>query len=122
MELEPYGTGRINLQGEPVMLFAKIPTVLALMFHELATNAAKYGSLSSSEGRLTISWRKSGDQIAIDWVESGGPPVSPPSKRSFGSNLIERSLGGFGGDAKIEFAPTGVICRMQLPKPKPPAA
>jgi two-component sensor histidine kinase len=120
MELEPYGSAQISLQGEPVLLFAKIPTILALVFHELATNAAKYGSLSSSEGRLTISWRNSGEWIEVDWVESGGPAVSVPSKRSFGSNLIERSLGAFGGEAKIEFAPAGVICRMQLPKPTAP--
>src|SRR5665213_700953 len=112
MELEPYGTGRVSLQGEPVLLFAKVPTVLALVFHELATNAAKYGALSNSEGRLAISWRPVGDRIAVVWVENGGPPVTEPTRRSFGSNLIERSLGGFGGSAKIEFLPTGVICRM----------
>jgi two-component sensor histidine kinase len=122
MELEPYGSGRVSLQGEPVLLFAKVPTVLALVFHELATNAAKYGALSNSDGRLAISWRPIGDRITVEWVESGGPPVTEPTRRSFGSNLIERSLGGFGGSAKIEFLPAGVICRMMLPKPKAPAA
>lgn len=122
MEMEPYGSGRTVLNGEPVLLFAKVPMVLALVFHELATNAAKYGALSVPAGRLTISWRTSGDHIAVEWVESGGPPVAVPTRRSFGSNLIERSLDGFGGSAKIEFAPGGVICRMRFPKPKAPFA
>lgn len=122
MELEPYGPGRVALQGEPIAFFGKLPAVLALVFHELATNAAKYGALSDPNGRLAISWRTSGERIALDWVESGGPVVTAPSRRSFGSNLIERSLGGFGGSAKIEFAATGVICRMLLPKPSAPDA
>jgi two-component sensor histidine kinase len=122
MEMEPYDSSRISLHGEPVLLFAKLPTVLALVFHELATNAAKYGALSVTGGRLTVSWRSDGDDIAVEWVESGGPEVTVPSRRSFGSNLIERSLGGFGGTAKIEFARSGVICRMTLPKQNAPAA
>jgi two-component sensor histidine kinase len=117
MELEPYGSRRIILSGEPVLLYSKVPTVLALVFHELATNAAKYGALSVPDGRLSISWRTSGDHIAVDWIESGGPAVAAPKKRSFGSNLIERSLDAFKGSAKIEFTPSGVICRMAIPKP-----
>ena len=120
MEMEPYDSSRISLRGEPAIFFGKLSTVLALVFHELATNAAKYGALSSSTGRLEISWRASGERIALDWVESGGPAVSEPSRRSFGSNLIERSLDTFGGSAKIEFAPQGVICRMTLPKQRAP--
>jgi two-component sensor histidine kinase len=120
MELQPYGSERISIRGEPVHLFAKLPTVLALVFHELATNAAKYGSLSSSGGRLDISWRMIDDRVAVEWVERGGPVVNTPSRRSFGSNLIERSLDGFGGSAKIEYASAGVICRILLPKPRTP--
>lgn len=122
MELEPYDSSRISLQGEPVTFFGKLPTVMALVFHELATNAAKYGALSMEGGRLEISWRASDDRIALDWVESGGPPVSEPSRRSFGSNLIERSLDSFGASAKLDFAPKGVICRMLFPKQKAPDA
>jgi two-component sensor histidine kinase len=116
MEMEPFDSSRISLHGDPVLLFAKLPTVLALVFHELATNAAKYGALSVSDGRLAISWRTASEQTEIEWVESGGPEVVMPTRRSFGSNLIERSLGGFGGAAKIEFVRSGVICRMTLPK------
>jgi|ERR1700688_47701 len=122
MELQPYGSTRISLQGEPVLLFAKLPAVLALVFHELATNAAKFGSLSSPDGHLAVSWRYGTDRIAVEWTESGGPSVRMPSRRSFGSNLIERSLDGFGGSAKIEFAPAGVICRIAFPRTKAPSA
>ncbi len=120
MEMEPYDSSRISLQGEPVLLSAKLPTVLALVFHELATNAAKYGALSEPGGRLTISWQIVGDEIAVEWVETGGPEVNVPTRRGFGSNLIERSLGGFGGSAKLEFASGGLICRMTLPKQNAP--
>lgn len=122
MELEPYGTGRYNLRGEPVQLYAKLPTVLALVFHELATNAAKYGALSTPGGRLDIAWRSTEGRIMLDWVEIGGPPVTAPQRRSFGTNLIERSLGGFGGSAKLEFKATGVVCRLELPSLNPPQA
>ncbi len=119
MELQPYDSSRFVLRGEPAVFFGKLPTVLALVIHELATNAAKYGALSAQTGRVEIAWRADGERIALDWMESGGPPVNVPEKRSFGSNLIERSLDAFGGSAKIEFAPAGVICRITLPKMQP---
>jgi two-component sensor histidine kinase len=123
MEMLPYGASKVTLRGEPVLMFSKLPSVLALVFHELATNSAKYGSLSALDGRVDISWDKTGDSIAVTWRETGGPKVTPPSRRSFGSNLIERSLIAFGGSAKIDFAESGVICRIRLPKTeKPPAA
>lgn len=116
MEMEPYGAARITMRGEPLPVYSKLPSIMALMFHELATNSAKYGALSSVDGRVDISWSKADDTVSIIWTESGGPKVTPPSRRSFGSNLIERSLDGFGGKAKIEFAETGVICWIRLPK------
>jgi two-component sensor histidine kinase len=115
MELGPYGSANVTMRGEAIRLFAKVPAVLALVFHELATNAAKYGALSTPGGRLDISWAHRGDDVVVEWVETGGPPVIAPSRRGFGSNLIERSLDGFGGSAKIDFAPAGVICRIRFP-------
>ena len=122
MELEPYGAASISIEGEPLQLHGKLPVVLSLIFHELATNAAKYGALSAPGGRLAISWHPDGEQVAVEWQEIGGPPVAAPSRRSFGSNLIERSLDSFGGSAKIEFAAAGVICRLRFPKPAAPDA
>jgi two-component sensor histidine kinase len=122
MELEPYSAANVAMRGEAIRLFAKLPAVLALVFHELATNAAKYGALSTPDGRLDISWSEVGDDVVVEWLESGGPPVTKPSRRGFGSNLIERSLDGFGGSAKIDFTPGGVVCRIRFPRAKAPDA
>jgi two-component sensor histidine kinase len=116
MELAPYGNARVSMNGAPVALGGKLPSVFSLVVHELATNAAKYGALSGETGSIDISWREDGEHIAVEWRESGGPPVDPPGKRSFGTSLIERSLDGFKGSARLEFAPEGVVCRMRLPR------
>jgi two-component sensor histidine kinase len=114
-ELRPYGESRVRMHGEPLRLRGRVPSVLALIAHELATNAAKYGALSVEEGCVRIGWHREAQEIAIDWKESGGPVVAAPERRSFGTNLIERSLGGFSGSARIEFAPDGLVCRIRFP-------
>ncbi len=116
-ELASYDVSRISFTGGTVEIHGKLAVVLSLIVHELATNAAKYGALSSPHGRLDISWRADANDVALDWVESGGPPVRAPERRSFGSNLIERGLSAFGGKAKIAFAMTGVVCRIRFPNP-----
>lgn len=129
MEIAPFGLERFTCEGAPARLFGKLPTGLALVFHELTTNAAKYGALSRPAGRVRIAWRKAGEEFEITWTESGGPEVLTPSRRSFGSHLIERSLDSFNGDSRLEFAPEGVVCRIRLPgtyvqtadEPAPPA-
>lgn len=115
MEVEPFGPSRFTCSGPPVRLFGKLPTVLALVFHELTTNAAKYGALLRPAGHVHICWQKAGDSFEIAWTESGGPEVMAPLRRSFGSHLIERSLDSFGGRASLEFAAEGVICLIRLP-------
>jgi two-component sensor histidine kinase len=116
LELAPYGSASINKRGAPLMLSGKLPSVLSLIVHELATNAAKYGALSGPNGVIDISWAEDGDDIVVDWRERDGPSVIAPAKRSFGTNLIERSLAAFQGTAAIDFAPDGVVCRMRFPK------
>jgi two-component sensor histidine kinase len=116
MELAPYGNARVSMTGEPVALAGKVPSVFSLVVHELATNAAKYGALSCESGSIAISWREDGEHIALEWKERGGPPVTPPQKRSFGASLIERSLDPFKGSAQLDYAPEGVVCRMRLPR------
>jgi two-component sensor histidine kinase len=120
----PYaGGGRFNIVGPPVRLPPSLALTLALTFHELVTNAAKYGALSSERGTVTISWQidDGPDEpvLKLRWVEQGGPPVQPPARPGFGSDLIRRSLSAeSGGTATIEYPPEGVVCVMETPIPR----
>jgi two-component sensor histidine kinase len=93
---------------------------LSLVLHELTTNAAKYGALSTEQGLVTVRWSNSGSgasaNLRIDWLESGGPTVRPPAKRSFGTRLIERSMTkDLQGTATLDFDPAGLRCILELP-------
>jgi two-component sensor histidine kinase len=90
-----------------------------MALHKLATNAAKYGALSDTTGRLSLTWsidRTHAPRLHLRWEEMDGPPVKPVARRGFGSRLIERTLAqDLDGDAKIDFAPTGVVCTVDAP-------
>ena len=120
--LLPYGgSDQATPSGPPVYLPASIVEMLGLAFHELATNAAKQGALSVPDGRIEIRWdllpTKCGPgQVEIVWIERGGPPVTVPADRGFGSRLLEQGLmQSFGGAAKLAFLPEGLECRISLP-------
>jgi two-component system CheB/CheR fusion protein len=120
-EVRPYQQGsNIVLSGPEVELTTKSSLTLALAIHELTTNAAKYGCLSVAEGCLSVTWSVMEGEIApqlmIEWVELGGPAVTEPSRRGFGTKLIELSLVR-GLDAKVDraFDPAGVRCSMAIP-------
>ena len=123
VELSPYDSGeggRIAIAGEDVPLDSKHVLILGLALHELATNAAKYGALSVPTGRVEISWnvRAAGDGpiLRFQWVESGGPAVEAPSRRGFGSQLIERGLRHeLQADIDLDFHREGVRFSMQVP-------
>lgn len=104
------GEDRIAIDGPQVYLSAQQALGLSLAIHELATNATKYGALSRPEGRVTIQWDKQADNgFTFDWQESGGPLVTEPTRRGFGSRLTERVVSDlFQGQAGIRFEPTGV--------------
>lgn len=107
----------ITINGPAIMLTAKASLALSLALHELATNAAKYGALSVAEGGIEVSWerRASGD-LELEWIERGGPRVELPTRRGFGSTLIERALSlETGGEARLKFRPSGLECRIVLP-------
>jgi PAS domain S-box-containing protein len=107
--------GRVRVEGPPVMVSPKLALSLSLALHELMTNAMKYGALSQDDGEVILAWRTSGEgadlRLHIHWAETGGPPVSPPKRRGFGSRLIERALAiEVGGRVALDFAPGGVVC------------
>lgn len=118
--LAPYGEARVALVGPDLRISPKMALALAMGVHELATNAVKYGALSTEAGRVEVRWRiderARPPRLALDWRESGGPPVQPPSSRGFGTRLLERGLAHeLGGEVSIRFAPAGVTCRVRAP-------
>lgn len=111
------GPPTIDISGPSVRISPRIAITLALAFHELCTNAAKYGALSVPGGRVLIDWRfrEEADtpELEILWRETGGPPVAPPTRQGFGTRLIQRSLASeLGGRVEIDYAPGGVTCRL----------
>ncbi len=111
----------LSCSGPKIELNPRAAVHLGLALHELGTNARKYGALKVPEGRLNVTWRmadQSADhELELKWVESGGPAVSPPAVQGFGTLLIERGLKhSLGGEARMIFAPTGVICEMRVPR------
>jgi two-component system CheB/CheR fusion protein len=120
-ELLPYRQREnVVFSGADVVLSSRANLNLALAIHELATNSAKYGSLSAEEGHLDVTWRVTGttgaSELEIIWLETAGPPVVPPSRRGFGTKLIELSLVR-GLEAKVnrEFLEAGVRCQISVP-------
>jgi two-component sensor histidine kinase len=119
-ELAPYdaATGkRIGLDGPRLALPPRMALTLAMAFHELTTNAAKYGALSSSDGSVAVGWRLvQDDGVEISWTESGGPTVKEPTRKGFGTRLIQRSISReLSGEAVITYAPAGVQWEIRIP-------
>jgi two-component sensor histidine kinase len=117
-ELSPYGEARIIAKGDRVHLPAKSAATLMLIFHELATNAAKHGALKMPHGQVSIYWRLESSTLKIEWSESGGPPVNPPQRRGFGTGLFQRALDPFLGTISTRFEPSGIRCEICLDIPE----
>ena len=122
-QLEPHlggKTDRFQITGEPVFLPADLATPFALVFHELATNAAKYGAFSRRAGTVDLNWKlqgKNGEPVlAVTWRERGGPKTSAPKSKGFGSELIERAIPN--ASVRREFGRDGVICTIEVGLPK----
>lgn len=106
--------GRVHLDGPDVAMGSKAALSLALLLHELTTNALKYGSLSLGAGRVDLGWRVEGDVLRVTWRESRGPEVVVPSGAGFGSRLINAGLGGSGG-VVVAYNRSGLVCEISAP-------
>jgi two-component sensor histidine kinase len=126
--LQPFGLWngggeRFLIAGDDVQLSPKAALTLAMVFHELATNAAKYGALSNGSGKIAVDWSieptAQGGWMRLSWQESGGPPVAPPTHKGFGSRLIEGGLAQeLQGEVHLDYAAAGVVCRIGMPVPR----
>jgi two-component sensor histidine kinase len=95
---------------------------LGIAFHELATNAVKYGAFSNEAGSILIAWtiepKPEGNRLILQWEEKDGPPVTPPSRKGFGSRVIERGLGHeLQGTVNLDYRADGVVCTINIPAP-----
>lgn len=122
-ELAPYvgeDTGRVSVEGDDLALNREPAIALELVFHEMVTNAVKYGSLSNETGTITVRWNRtkdeSGERAHIEWVESGGPPIESNGDSGFGSLLIESSIThDLAGTLHMQFKPDGLHCVIEFP-------
>ena len=126
--VEPYSelsSDMVRIRGEQIKVGAQASLTLAMIFHELANNAAKFGALSSEQGKLAVSWAVASDvsqpTLVIDWEESGGPLVNAPEQLGFGSRLLQQGITRqFKGSARLDYDPSGLRCRMEIPLPSIP--
>lgn len=110
---------RITMDGPEIRVTPKAAVNLTLVVHELATNAVKYGALKNRQGKIQIEWDE-GDRLprSFCWTESGGPPVTRPTRKGFGTRLIERGLAAeLEAKVHMAFEPTGLVCRINRTVP-----
>lgn len=116
--LAPFGAPRFRLGGTDYLLSPKFAVALAMVLHELATNATKYGALSLPDGHVDLLWSVTDERLSLHWREVGGPEVVMPQGRGFGLRLIERQFAmEFGAEVEVRFLPQGLECRIDSPLP-----
>jgi two-component system CheB/CheR fusion protein len=110
---------RVAIEGADTEISPNRALLFAMVLHEMGTNAVKYGALSNDDGTVDVVWDVEhgdhGRRIKLVWTERGGPPVSPPSRKGFGSRMIEHAIRGEQGTSEFVFAPEGLICRIEMP-------
>jgi PAS domain S-box-containing protein len=126
--LRPFGGAngkaeRFAITGKNIRVSPKATLALGIAFHELATNAVKYGALSNEAGSVLIAWTiepaPEGNRLILRWQEKNGPPVVPPSRKGFGSRVLERGLAHeLEGGVHLDFRADGVVCTIDIPAPR----
>jgi two-component sensor histidine kinase len=115
-ELAPYSSSQATIDGPPLIIGGAFAQMFALVLHELASNAARYGSLSTLAGRLLVRWMVTGEgteaQFTFSWSETGGPPPAPSAERGFGGQLIATAITG---TPRIAYEPTGFTYEITVP-------
>ncbi|MEQ8268027.1 MAG: HWE histidine kinase domain-containing protein [Parvibaculum sp.] len=115
---------RVAVTGENIRLAPKAALALGIAFNELATNAVKYGAFSTAAGRIAVDWTvepgPEGKRLLLHWRETGGPPVTPPLHKGFGTRVLEQGLAGeLDGTVDFDYRPGGLICTMHVNAPEP---
>jgi PAS domain S-box-containing protein len=126
--MEPFGvangrTERFVIKGKNIRLPPNVTLALGIAFHELATNAVKYGAFSNEAGSILLAWtiepRPEGDRLILCWQEKDGPPVTPPTRKGFGSRVIERGLPHeLQGTVNLDYRGDGMVCTINIPAPR----
>jgi PAS domain S-box-containing protein len=115
-ELSPYSR-RARIDGPSTMLNPELAQAMAIALHELATNAAKYGSLSVAEGYVCVEWAQAaGRRLVLRWIEAGGPPVKPPTRSGFGTNVMDAMIRDhLRGEVRLDWRAEGLACEIVIP-------
>ena len=118
--LEGDGGAKFQISGGPVRLKPNQALTIGIALHELATNAVKYGALSSASGMVQIAWENkgspNGERLHLRWQESGGPVVVPPTRKGFGSRVIERGVPHeLSAESRLDYDKEGVVCTIDMP-------
>jgi PAS domain S-box-containing protein len=115
-ELGPYSVqGRVGIEGPVVLLEPNTAQAFAVSLHELATNAAKYGSLFGNKGQVAVKWVHGADrELVLRWTETGGPPVEPPTRKGFGSRVIVGMIEQLKGTVRFDWHPSGLVCEISI--------
>jgi PAS domain S-box-containing protein len=116
-ELAPYSTSgekRVRIDGPQVLLEPNIAQALAVTLHELATNAVKYGALSVPNGKIDLGWSQEPGRLNLRWTETNGPTVKPPTRKGFGTRVMEKMIGQLKGETRFDWRPEGLVCEITL--------